>query len=66
MPIDVQSVALKFTVINPVQSENAESPTEVTELGIVTEVKPVQPENAEASIVITDSGIVTEVKPVHS
>jgi len=45
-PIEVQLVALKFTVARLVQPEKAELPMEVTLEGIVTEVRPVQPEKA--------------------
>ena len=36
-------MALKFSVVNPLQPENAPSPMEVTPVGMVTEVKPRQP-----------------------
>ena len=58
----MQLVALKFTVVKPVQPENAEFPIEVTELGIVTSVKPVQSENASLIIVVTLSPILSVFK----
>jgi hypothetical protein len=45
-----------------VQFKNALSPTEVTLLGMVTEVKEVQPENAKSPMEVTLLGMVTEVK----
>ena len=39
-------MALKFSVVKPLQSRNALFPMEVRLLGMVTEVKPLQPENA--------------------
>ena len=49
----IQLVALKFTVVKPLQPENAELPIVSTELGMVTEVKPLQPEKAEAGMFCT-------------
>jgi len=48
------------------QFMNAESPMELTESGIATELKLLQPENAEGPIDITEGGIVTEDKAVQS
>ena len=45
------------TEIKPVQLLKAQSPIEVTELGIVTEVKPVHPEKALFLIAVTELGI---------
>jgi hypothetical protein len=39
----VQFVALKLTVVTPLQAENAQRPIFVTELGIVTDVSLEQP-----------------------
>ena len=49
------------TEVKPLQSENAQSPIEVTPVGMVTEVKPLQPLNAEFPIDVTPVGMVTEV-----
>ena len=43
------------------QSRKAETPIEVTELGIVTEVKPMQPYKAPLPIEVTELGIVKSV-----
>ena len=59
-------MALKFSVVRPLQPLNAKYPMEVTLLGIVTEVKPLQPENALFPIEVTPFGIVIEVKPLQS
>ena len=56
-----QLMALKFSVIKPVQPENAPSPMEVTLFGMVTEVKPLQPLNAPPPMEVTLFGMVTEV-----
>ena len=45
-PIEVQLVALKLTSVRPLQSENAQSPIVVTELGMVTLVRPLQYQKA--------------------
>ena len=58
--------ASTFIDFSPVQSSNALSPIEVTELGMVTEVNPVQPSNAEYPIEVTELGMLTEVKPEQS
>ncbi len=42
-PHELQFSALKITSVRPVQSLKAETPIEVTELGIVIDVGPVQP-----------------------
>ena len=52
-------------LVKPLQWENAQSPIEVTLLGIVMFVKPVQPQNAQLPIEVTLSGIVIPVKPVQ-
>ena len=55
-------MALKFSVVKPLQPLNARSPMEVTLLPMVTEVKPLQPLNACSPIEVTLFGMVTEVK----
>ena len=59
-PIAVQLVALKFTVVNPLQLLNA-SPIFLTELPIVTSVSPLQPEKAYKQMLITELGNVNEL-----
>ena len=54
-------MALKFSVVKPLQPENALFPMEVTLFGRVTEVKPLQPENASSPMEVTLLGIVIEV-----
>ena len=49
------------TEVKPLQPLNAQSPIEVTPVGMVTEVKPLQPLNAEFPIDVTPVGMVTEV-----
>ena len=46
-----------------VQPEKADSPIDVTLLGMVTEVRPEQPEKADHPMDVTLLGMVTEVKP---
>ena len=46
-------MALKFSVVNLLQSSNALSPMEVTLFGMVTEVKPLQPLNASFPMEVT-------------
>ena len=65
LPAEVQLLALKLTVVSPVQSEKAELPMEVTELGIVTDDKLLQPLKASTPIEVTELGIVTDVNPVN-
>ena len=57
-----------FTRENPLHIEKADSPIEVTELGIVNEpVNPLQFEKAPTPIVVTELGIVKEpVNPLQS
>lgn len=45
--------------------QNASSPIEVTEFGIVIEVNPVQNLNAQSSIEVTELGMVIEVNSVQ-
>ena len=54
-------MALKFSVVKPLQPQNAKYPMEVTLFGIVTEVKPLQPQNADFPIEVTLLGMLTEV-----
>jgi hypothetical protein len=58
-------VALKFTVLRPLQLEKAFCPMLVTLLGMVTEVRPLQPEKAELTMLVTLLGIVKEVRPLQ-
>ena len=54
-----------MTEVRPVQSEKAQLPILVTELGMVTEVRPVQPLKASQPILVTELGMATEVRPVQ-
>ena len=54
-------MALKFSVVKPLQFLNASFPMEVTLFGIVTEVKPLQFLNAAHPMEVTLFGMVTEV-----
>ena len=58
-------MALKFSVVKPLQSQNAPNPMEVTLFGMVTEVKPLQSQNAPNPMEVTLFGMVTEVKPLQ-
>ena len=49
------------TLAKPLQSQNASSPIEVTELGMVTLVKPQQPRNAPSPIEVTGYGQLRKV-----
>ena len=49
-----------------VQPEKADSPIDVTLLGMVTEVRPEQPEKADHPMDVTLLGMVTEVRLEHS
>ena len=53
------------TLVNPLQSANAEAPMDVTLLGIVMLVNSVQPENAPARTEMTLLGRVTLFNPVE-
>ena len=57
-------MALKFSVVKPLQSENAHSPMEVTLFPMVTEVKLLQPLTKFAGIRCTLSPILTVVRDV--
>ena len=46
-------MALKLSVVKPLQPENAPSPIEVTLFGMVTEVNPLQPTNASTPMEVT-------------
>jgi len=50
---------------SPLQSENAPSPMEVTELPMVTEVSPLQYSNASLPMEVTELGMVTEISPLQ-
>ena len=52
----------EVTDSSALQSLNAESPIEVTESGISTEVSALQPSNADSPIAVTDSGIITDLR----
>ena len=54
-------MALKFSMVKPLQPLNALSPMEVTPVGMVIEVKPLQPSNALFPMEVTLFGMVTEV-----
>ena len=54
-----------MTLVKSLQSKNAQSPIEMTELGMVTLVRPLQLENALKPIEVTELGMVTLVKPVQ-
>ena len=43
-----------ITLVKPIQPQKADSPIEVTELGMVTLVKPLQPEKADLPIEVTE------------
>ena len=58
--------ALKVTEVSPVHPEKADSPMEVTELGMVTEVSPEQPRKADEPMEVTELGMVTEESPEQS
>ena len=62
-PPRVGGLPLKRTEVSLGQKLNAESPMEVTELGIVTEVSMVQPENVEAPMVVTPVPMTRFVRP---
>jgi len=51
------------TEVSPEQPRKADSPMEVTELGMVTEVSPEQSRKAAPPIEVTELGMVTEVSP---
>ena len=57
-------MALKFSVVKPLQPSNAFSPIEVTLFGMVTEVKPLQPLTKFPGIRCTLSPILTVVSEV--
>ena len=65
LPIYVQLIALKFTVVSPKQFEKAEFPIEVTLLPMVTEVKLVQDEKAVLPIEVTLLAMLTEGRLVQ-
>ena len=50
-------------VVKPLQELNAQSPIEVTELGMVIDVKPLQPANAQLPIEVTELGITVFLHP---
>ena len=50
-------------LVSPVQSANASSPIEVTELGISMLVNPVQPENAPSPIAVIELGKIVLSQP---
>ena len=54
-------MALKFSVVNPLQPTNALFPMEVTPVGMVTEVKPLQSLTKFAGMRCTLSPILTVV-----
>ena len=64
--IDVQFVALKYTVVMPLQFWKAYPPIAVTEFGMVVDVNPVQPLKAYRPIEMTEFGIVMDVIPLQS
>ena len=53
-----------LTLVRPVQSWNAPSPINVTELGMVMLVSPLQPQNASSPIDVTELGISMLVRPL--
>ena len=53
------------TEVSPEQLENADSPIEVTELGIVTDISLEQAKNAYLGIIVTCSPIVKDVRFVQ-
>ena len=57
-------MALKFSVVNPLQPENALSPMEVTPVPMVTDVKRLQPLTKFAGMRCTLSPILTVVSEV--
>ena len=52
------------TLVKPLQLPNAQSPIEVTELGMVTLVKPLQFSNARSPIEVTELGIIVFLHPL--
>ena len=51
--------------VKPVQSEKAQFPIDVTELGMVRDVKPEQPARAHSPIDVTELGMMMDVKLVQ-
>ena len=62
LPAVVQFVALKLTLVNPVQTLKALYPIEVTLLGIVIDVILLHPLNAKFPIEVTVLGMVIDVR----
>ena len=62
-PISVHFSALNVTEVRPEQSEKAQSPMEVTELGMVTEVSPEQSMKAQPPIEVTELGMIVLLQP---
>ena len=56
--IEHATVGLAVTEVRLQQSSNAQSPIDVTELGMVNEVSPRQPRNAKLPIEVTELGMV--------
>ena len=56
---------LMFSVSILSQPLKADVPTDVTELGMVTDVNPLQPLKADVPIVVTEFPIVMDVKPIQ-
>ena len=52
-PIEVQLVALKLTVVRPLQDKKTEPLMLVTEAGMVTEARPLQYEKAPLAMLVT-------------
>ena len=52
-PIEVQLVALKLTVVRPLQDMKTVLPMLVTEAGMVTEARFVHPEKAPLAMLVT-------------
>ena len=60
-----QLIALKFTVVRPVQLEKAFRQMVLTLLGMVTEVRPLQPQNANSGMQVTLSPIFKVIRFVQ-
>ena len=66
IPNEVPAQFSITAILRRLQSRNAESPIDVTLLGIVTENRKVQPWNAEIPIDVTLLGILIEVRELQS
>ena len=65
VPIVVQLVALKLTVVRLLQLEKAGPPMLVTEAGMVTVVRLLQFEKAPLAMLVSELPKETDVKPIQ-